>query len=138
MPRRRKQCDACFGDSVAQASCAVLPAIFGPLARIQIVVNENAVEGWNASRQYSLSSEVNHPADAWPTTITTPTDGLETMRRSSIGDPNQLRHTRGTELRQAYGIEAAQVSLGHTHANITEIYAERNFKQAIEIAKRLG
>ena len=40
--------------------------------------------------------------------------------------PNQLRHTRATELRKKFGIEAAQVALGHSHAAITEVYAERD------------
>jgi integrase len=46
--------------------------------------------------------------------------------------PHQLRHTRGTELRREMGLEAAQVSLGHTRADVTQVYAERDR----ELAKR--
>ena len=52
--------------------------------------------------------------------------------------PNQLRHTRGTEIRRLYGIEAAQVLLGHSRADVTQIYAEKNLSQSVEIARRLG
>jgi integrase len=52
--------------------------------------------------------------------------------------PHQLRHNRGTEVRRKYGIEAAQVALGHARADVTEVYAERNMEQARKIAKEMG
>ena len=52
--------------------------------------------------------------------------------------PNQLRHSRGTELRRQFGLEAAQVSLGHAKADVTEIYAERDLARAVEIARMTG
>lgn len=38
--------------------------------------------------------------------------------------PNQLRHSHGTEVRKRYRLEAAQVALGHSSANVTQIYTE--------------
>jgi integrase len=52
--------------------------------------------------------------------------------------PHQLRHNRGTEVRRKYGIEAAQVALGHARADVTEVYAERNLEQARKIAREMG
>jgi len=52
--------------------------------------------------------------------------------------PLQLRHSRATELNELYGIEAAAVSLGHAHADVTKVYAERNLKLAIEVARKTG
>lgn len=52
--------------------------------------------------------------------------------------PLQLRHSRATELNELFGIEAAAVSLGHAHADVTKVYAERNLKLAIEVAKKTG
>ena len=52
--------------------------------------------------------------------------------------PHQLRHLVGTKVRAEHGVEAAQVSLGHTRADVTQIYAERNLKLAIEIARKSG
>ncbi|WP_254508940.1 tyrosine-type recombinase/integrase [Anatilimnocola floriformis] len=52
--------------------------------------------------------------------------------------PLQLRHSRATEVRKQFGIEGAQVTLGHVHANVTEVYAERNLELAITIARKTG
>jgi integrase len=52
--------------------------------------------------------------------------------------PNQLRHAHGTSVRRQYGLEAAQVALGHARANITEVYAERDLGLAIRVAGELG
>lgn len=52
--------------------------------------------------------------------------------------PNQLRHTRATEVRGAFGLEAAQVILGHSRANVTEVYAERNLTLAAEVTAKTG
>jgi integrase len=35
--------------------------------------------------------------------------------------PNQIRHTRATEVRDQYGLEAAQVVLGHANADVTDM-----------------
>jgi len=52
--------------------------------------------------------------------------------------PNQLRHTAATLIRDAYGLEAAQVILGHSHASVTEIYAERDLLLAVRVASEVG
>ena len=52
--------------------------------------------------------------------------------------PNRLRHSFGTEIRRAHGLEGAQVMLGHREADVTQIYAERDEKRAIEIAREVG
>lgn len=52
--------------------------------------------------------------------------------------PLQLRHSRATQLNELFGIEAAAVGLGHAHADVTKVYAERNLKLAIEVARKTG
>lgn len=52
--------------------------------------------------------------------------------------PNQLRHSAATEIREKYGLEAAQVVLGHSKMNTTEIYAEKNAKLAEQVAREVG
>jgi len=52
--------------------------------------------------------------------------------------PNRLRHTAGTNIRHKFGLEAAQVMLGHRQAAVTQIYAERDEKLGIEVAKKIG
>jgi integrase len=51
---------------------------------------------------------------------------------------NQLRHTAATTIRERYGIESAQVVLGHSDPRTTEIYAERDFQKAASIMRELG
>lgn len=52
--------------------------------------------------------------------------------------PNQLRHSRGTMIRREFGLEASQVVLGHSKANVTQIYAERDFDLARSVMKEIG
>ena len=52
--------------------------------------------------------------------------------------PNQLRHSRSTEIRKAFGLEASQVILGHARCDVTQVYAEANQELAIEITKKIG
>jgi len=52
--------------------------------------------------------------------------------------PHQLRHLAATNIRKAYGIEAARIMLGHQHIGVTEIYAERDLTVARTIAAKIG
>lgn len=52
--------------------------------------------------------------------------------------PNQLRHLHASEVRKRFGLEAAQVALGHAHAAVTEIYAERDLGLAAKVAAEIG
>ena len=52
--------------------------------------------------------------------------------------PHRLRHTRGTYLRKKYGVEVAQVILGHETLPATLIYAERDYEKAVEVMAREG
>jgi integrase len=52
--------------------------------------------------------------------------------------PNQLRHAQGTLIRRQFGLEAAQVVLGHSDPKVTTIYAEADQRKAIEIMRQIG
>ena len=52
--------------------------------------------------------------------------------------PNQLRHARATEVRKTFGLEAAQVVLGHATADVTQVYAERDRELAVRVARQTG
>jgi integrase len=52
--------------------------------------------------------------------------------------PNQLRHSHATKVRALFGLEAAQVSLGHARADITQVYAEKNLALAEKVAMAVG
>lgn len=59
-------------------------------------------------------------------------------REKHCWHPHQLRHTAATEIRRTFGIEAAQVVLGHASLSVTEVYAERDRKLAQEVMRQLG
>lgn len=52
--------------------------------------------------------------------------------------PNRLRHTRATQVRKQFGLEAAQVVLGHSKADVTQVYAERDMGLAASIMAKIG
>lgn len=52
--------------------------------------------------------------------------------------PNQLRHAAATEVRAKFGLEAAQVTLGHSSAKMTEHYAEKNLAAGAAVAEAIG
>ncbi len=53
--------------------------------------------------------------------------------------PHQLRHTAGPLIRREFGLEAAQLALGHSSAKVTDaVYAERDMARVIEVMKRIG
>jgi integrase len=52
--------------------------------------------------------------------------------------PNRLRHTAATEIRKRFGLEAAQVVLGHSAADVTQIYAERDLTKAAAVVREVG
>lgn len=52
--------------------------------------------------------------------------------------PNQLRHTVATQVRKKHGLEAAQVILGHSKADVTQVYAERDESLAKRVIRDMG
>jgi integrase len=52
--------------------------------------------------------------------------------------PNQLRHTKATELRRECGLDAARAVLGHRSPQITEVYAEIDLAKAAQVMEKLG
>jgi integrase len=56
----------------------------------------------------------------------------------SAWHPHRLRHSAGTNLRAEFGLEVAQVMLGHARADVTQVYAEVNREKALDIASRVG
>ena len=53
-------------------------------------------------------------------------------------NPNQLRHTRATEIRAEFGLDAARVILGHRSPRITEVYAEIDMAKGIQVMEKIG
>jgi integrase len=52
--------------------------------------------------------------------------------------PNALRHAFATRLRDAAGVEASQVALGHAKPDMTQVYSHAAKARAIEAIRELG
>ena len=49
-----------------------------------------------------------------------------------------LRHNAASRIREAFGLDAAQVILGHAHADVTQVYADLNDDRAVQVARDAG
>ncbi|MCI0685585.1 MAG: site-specific integrase [Gemmataceae bacterium] len=63
---------------------------------------------------------------------------IAAWRKQHRWQPNQLRHNAGTNVRKEFGAELAQLILGHRNLKTTEIYAEADRNQAMEVIARIG
>jgi integrase len=63
---------------------------------------------------------------------------LRAWRRAHRWHPHQLRHTYAIRVRKRFGLEEAQTLLGHTKADVTRIYAERDMGKAAMMAAKIG
>jgi integrase len=52
--------------------------------------------------------------------------------------PLSLRHAAATAIRAKFGVEAAQVVLGHARCDVTQLYAEKNLGLARRVAAEVG
>jgi integrase len=65
-------------------------------------------------------------------------EGLKTWRREHRWHPHQLRHNAATKLRKEYGLDVAQVVLGHKTLAVTQVYAERDVAAAQKVMLQAG
>jgi integrase len=99
------------------------------LARIRVQGNgrNTTATRWETDREY----ETRLGADQW--------SALQAWEDLNHWHPNQLRHTAATEIAAVDGLLAAQHTLGHASAAMTDaVYAERNAAIAIGVARRRG
>jgi integrase len=52
--------------------------------------------------------------------------------------PNQTRHTFATEARELFGLDVAQSLLGHSKADVTQVYAARGQQLAVKAVGQIG
>lgn len=88
-----------------------------------------------------LAKRADETQSAWEHRLTTEQKAeLAAWRSKHRWHLNQQRHTFATKVRHmpGGGLEAAQVMLGHAHADVTQIYAERNAELAARVAAKIG
>lgn len=74
----------------------------------------------------------------WPAPDGTKDEALLAWNSTYRWTPNQLRHTAATAIGREFGLEAAQIALGHAGADVTQVYAERDLAKGAEVARRIG
>jgi len=52
--------------------------------------------------------------------------------------PHWLRHTAASRFREEFGLESAQVLLGHSKADMTQLYAKKNHQAAVAVVAKVG
>ena len=63
---------------------------------------------------------------------------LRAWRKEHRWNVYRLRHNAATSLRKEHGVELARIILGHATAFTTEIYAEADRQEAMEVIARIG
>jgi integrase len=64
-------------------------------------------------------------------------DEVRAWRRQHRWHPNQLRHSRATELRP-YGLDVVKTVLGHSKVETSQLYAEKDLAAAMELVAKVG
>ncbi len=59
-------------------------------------------------------------------------------RRDHHWHPHQLRHNAATRFRREFGLDAAQVLLGHKTLEVTQVYAEKDADAARQVMLKVG
>jgi len=92
-------------------------------------------ERWHYSNQINTACDRAFPA---PPSIKSEPAKLKAWRKKHRWAPNRLRHSAATAIREQFGLEAAQVILGHATADVTQVYAERDQKKAAQVMAKIG
>ena len=90
---------------------------------------------WNYNENINQACDKAFPA---PKEIKSDPVKLKAWRKKHRWAPNRLRHSRATDIRAKFGLEAAQSVLGHSQADVTQIYAERDIERAAKIMAEVG
>jgi integrase len=113
------------------------PELLGPV-RVAEAAYRTARNAWRKADRIAkrlLRERLRHAERAYREAVAAAAEAGDSVRH---WHPNQLRHGHGTEVRRRYGLEGAQVALGHSKADVTQVYAERDLALAERIAREVG
>jgi integrase len=128
-PRKapRQQYDtATYAQAIAYACDAAFPPP-DHLQRRRVEASGRKAKRWETNGEWSTRLKREGFADE-----------LDQWRKGHRWTPGQLRHSYATEVRKNHGLEAAQVLLGHSRADVTQVYAERDVNRALQVARDVG
>lgn len=115
--------------------------LFSPKMAMQIVSREKRAsrkskvqpsqQGRRKGRSAGKPIREHYTKDAYLTAV------KRAAKRAGVPDwsPNQLRHTRATDVEASLGMEAAQILLGHSSPEVTKIYLDPDAKKKEQIEK---
>ena len=111
----------------------------GRRSRRGLLINDRARPPGDQYRVGAYRRAIERATDrAYPPPADLDAPARKRWRRDHRWAPNQLRHTAAEEIRRDFGLDAAQVVLGHAKANITQVYACADTKQAADVMRRIG
>jgi integrase len=85
-----------------------------------------------------LARRVGETTRAWQERLTPEQkEQLASWRATNRWHPNQLRHSRATELRR-HGLDLVKTILGHSKVETSQIYAEKDLAAAMELVAKIG
>jgi integrase len=73
----------------------------------------------------------------WKRLTTEERETVRSWRKEHRWHPNQLRHSRATELR-SHGLDMVKTILGHSKVETSQVYAEKDMLAAMELVARIG
>ena len=122
---RKKPADHYTRESYLRAIYRACDHAFEPPAHLRPAVKDNGRRESMEDFMRRLTSAERSELKAW--------------RKAHRWHPHQLRHVAGTELRRRFGLEAAQLVLGHSSAQVTDaVYAERDLQKIGKVMKQVG
>jgi integrase len=126
--------------------CAPTEYIFSPVAGRNAFAGRGSVRGKVTRHRLrecyttiGYSSAIRRACrKVWPAPDGLTKQQIRDWHKAHHWNPNRLRHAAATRIRARHGIEQARVLLGHRAMATTEIYAERDQRQARRIAHHLS
>ena len=89
--------------------------------------------------RWHYADAINRACDkAFPAPKCLNAEAVKAWRKRHRWAPNRLRHSRGTELRQRFGLDVAKAVLGHSKVETTQIYAEQDKQKARDVMGEIG
>jgi len=87
---------------------------------------------------FAMPAEIRAAKDDAPDVKAAKAAERRKWRAAHVWHPHQLRHSAATRLRREFGLEAAQVILGHKTLTVTQVYAEKNVEAARRVMAEVG
>jgi integrase len=124
---------AAYRRAVAKAVLLAFPC--PALEKIEALVAERRAQQMDAGKKRPDGRKIRREIEAEHPDLV---QQYHAWRERYAWHPNRLRHSRATEVRAAYGVEASQSILGHARTAVVDVYAEKSLALAVKVARETG